>query len=124
MIFDFLRQVPLFRDLPDDELEALCTKVEEIQLGVGEVLFEEGSLGDRAYVIQEGCLEVFKTSQGREILLANREVGEVIGEMALLEESTRMASVRARETSQLISIRKEIPTLRHVVRVRDLQRLP
>ena len=106
-MFDFLKKVPLFADLPKADLLRLCKDVEEVRLPKGDELFAEGSPGDRAYVIKEGQLEVVKASSGREVLLAVREPGEVIGEMALLEETPRMASVRARTDSVLLAIRKE-----------------
>lgn len=72
-----------------------------------EVLFTEGSTGDNAYIIVQGQVEVVKSSSGREVLLAVREPGEVIGEMALLEQSPRIATVRARNDSVLLGLRKE-----------------
>ena len=107
VMFDFLKKVPLFADLPDEDLESLCPRVEVVRLSPGEELFKEGSPGDRAYVIKEGELEVLKESSGRDVLLAVRHAGEVIGEMALMEESPRMASVRARSETMLYAVKKE-----------------
>ena len=107
MIFDFLRKVPLFEDLPEADLLRICEDVEEMPLSSGEQLFAEGATGDRAYVIMEGQLEILKASSGRDVLLAVREPGEVVGEMALLEEAPRMASARARTDSVLLAIRKK-----------------
>ncbi len=53
-MYEVLRKVPLFADLPDADLKHLCQVVEEVRLSAGEELFAEGSPGDRAYVIQEG----------------------------------------------------------------------
>jgi signal transduction histidine kinase len=106
-MYEFLKNVSLFADLSDDDLRLLCEEVEEVDLRAGEELFSEGSPGDRAYIIREGELEIIKVSGSREVLIAVRKPGEVIGEIALLEETTRMASVRARTESSLITIRKE-----------------
>ena len=103
---DFLKKVPFFADLPDADVEALCEEAQEVSLPAGETLFEEGSEGDEAYVIKEGRLEILKQSGGREVLLAARVSGEVIGEMALLEEAPRMATVRAQTDAVLIAISK------------------
>lgn len=97
----FFRKIPLFADLTDDDLDSLCRLAEEMVLEVGDVLFEEGSQGDRAYVIEEGALEVFKMSNRREVLLAVLGPGQVLGEMALLENRPRNATVRAQERSRL-----------------------
>ncbi len=104
---EFLRQVPLFRDLPEEDLEHLCQHSTDVFVAAGEMLFPEGAPGDNAYIIEQGQLEVIKTSGGREVLLAVNGPGQVIGEMALLEDQPRMASVRARSDCKLIAISKE-----------------
>lgn len=106
-MFDFLRKIPLFADLPEADLRHLCGMVEEVRLSPGETLFTEGSPGDKAYVVQEGQLEILKASSGRDVLLTVAGPGEVIGEMALLERRPRMASVRARTACLLLVIQKE-----------------
>ncbi len=106
-MFDFLRKVPLFAELPLADLKRLCEMVREVRLPVGQVLFAEGSLGDQAYVIQEGEIEVVKRSAGREVFLALRRPGEMIGEMALLEGGLRMATARAARDSVLLEIGRE-----------------
>ena len=104
--FEQLRSVPLFTELPDEDLEMLCPHVEEVTLPAGELLFAEGDVGDRAYVVIDGTVEIVKATPGGEVLLALKSDG-VIGEMALLEEAPRNASVRARFESTLLAIPKE-----------------
>jgi signal transduction histidine kinase len=105
MYEEFLKKIPLFEDLPDDDLTTLCKMVTTVELKAGEVLFNEGSPGDRVYVLKDGSLEVVKQSGKREVLLAvNDEPGMVIGEMALIEQAPRMATVRARFDSTLLGI--------------------
>jgi len=78
-MYKFLRNVPLFADLPDEDLEQLCDMLEVVELKAGQLLFSEGSDGDRAYVIKDGELEITKASGARQILLAVRKQGDVIG---------------------------------------------
>lgn len=106
-MYEFLKKVPLFAQLPEADLQRLCEIIDETDLPAGTFLFHEGSDGDRAYVIEEGQLEIIKTSGGREVLLALRKTGEVIGEMALVEDAPRMASVRALTDTRVISIHQE-----------------
>lgn len=101
-----LRAVPLFADLPEEDLARLAAAVEEVTLDVGDLLFSEGESGDRAYVIVDGELDVVKITGSREVLLARRGPGDVIGEMALLDAAPRMASVRAATGVRLLSIPK------------------
>ena len=106
-MYDFLKKVPLFANLSDDDLARLCEMVEEVAIKAGEELFAEGARGDRAYVIQDGQLEILKSSSGRQVLISVRGSGDVIGEMALLEDSPRSASVRARTDATLLAIHQE-----------------
>jgi signal transduction histidine kinase len=102
-----LRKVPLFADLLESDLEHLCQSVQEVRLMPGQQLFAEGSPGDRAYIVREGQLEVVKESLGKEVLLAVQGPPAVVGEMALLEDKPRMATVRARTGAVLLAITKE-----------------
>ena len=101
---EFLKNVPLFANLPEDDIDRLCQMMERIELADGEELFAEGSQGNRAYIIESGELEIIKVSGKRNVLLAVRETGDVIGEMSLVDNSPRMASVRARGDTSLLSI--------------------
>ena len=106
-MFEFLKKVPLFSEMPDEDFVRLCEMVEEVELPAGQQLFAEGSPGMRAYVIKEGELEIVKASAEREVLLAVRGSGEVIGEMSLLERQPRMASVRARTDTVMLAIHRD-----------------
>ncbi len=113
-LITFLRNVPLFSNLPDDDLMRICELATRVTLEPGEELFAEGSPGDRAYVIESGELEIVKQSGKRRVLLALRTTGDMIGEMALLQDRPRMASAVARNTVKLITIgRDELQELRY-----------
>jgi signal transduction histidine kinase len=107
MSLQALKKIPLFLGLSDEDFDRLCEMSTEIRLKAGEFLFEEGKPGNKAYVIESGQLEVLKASLGRDVLLAVRGPEEVIGEVALLDDAPRMASVRARTDSVLLAIEKE-----------------
>ena len=104
MIDNFLRNIPLFANMTDTDIEQVCGIIQEVSLEAGEILFEQGSPGDKAYAIREGQLEILTEASGREVLLAVRGPGDVIGEMSLLEQEPRMATVRARTDTTLIVI--------------------
>lgn len=106
-LYQFLKNVPLFANMSDEDLSQLCEMMNVVELEDGEQLFAEGDHGDKAYVIQKGELEILKVSGNRTVLLAVRGKGEVIGEMALLENRPRMASVRARGDTKLLAIHQE-----------------
>jgi signal transduction histidine kinase len=107
MYENFLKKIPLFANLPDEDLTLLCGMLSRVELKPGEELFAEGDPGDQAYVIQEGEIEIVKISGGRKVLLAVRRSGEVIGELALLGDRPRMASASARVPSALLAIHQD-----------------
>jgi signal transduction histidine kinase len=104
-VFD-LRTVPLFAELPDGDLEKLTAGLTRMTLAAGDELFAEGDHGGSAYVITSGEVEVVKVSGETDVRVAVVGVGEVIGEMALLDEAPRMASVRALSDVSLVAIPK------------------
>ena len=105
MYEDFLRGIPLFAELPDKDLARLCQMVKEVHLKAGEILFHEGSVADRAYILHEGELEVFRYVDDRKVFIdLQSKPGTVIGEMALLEETTRLATLSALRDSFLLSL--------------------
>jgi len=106
-MFDFLKKIPLFSGLSGEDLRRLCEITKEVHLRAGEDLFGEGSPGDLAYVIMEGQIEISKLSDGTNVPLAVRGAGELIGEMALLEDAPRMASARAASKCRLLTIGRE-----------------
>jgi signal transduction histidine kinase len=101
---DELRRVPLFADLSEEDLERLYQMAETVSIPAGELVFEEGSPGDALYVVLDGELEVSKRQSGQEAVLAVRRAGEFIGEMSLLEQAPRSASVRTLRESRLLMI--------------------
>ena len=100
--------VPLFADLDAGDLTQLCRMVQEVDLPVGAVLFHEGTLADRAFVLHQGEIEIVKVVDGHEVHIdTHAEPGTVIGEMALLEQTTRLATVRAMRDSHLLALDHE-----------------
>lgn len=99
---EFLRRVPLFADLSDRALGQVLAICYEKSYGTGETVFEEGAPGKALYVIKAG--EVAVTKQDRTI--AHLHTGDFFGEMALLEECPRSATVTARCDTTLLFIYK------------------
>lgn len=72
----------------------------------GEEIFRQGDLGDRIYIIANGQAEVVREDAGREVSLARLGPGEYVGEMALLNQTTRNATVRCLSPLDVLSIHK------------------
>ena len=103
-----LRAVSLFAELSDEDLEEIESHSEILTLRAGEQLFAEGDRGDHAYVITDGEIEITKRANDHDVRLAIRTAGEVVGEMALLEDAPRSASGRARTDATLIAIPRSV----------------
>jgi NADH dehydrogenase len=74
----------------------------------GEVIFRQGDRGDRLYIIVDGEVEVVKEELGTgEITLARRGPGECFGEMALVSDKPRMATVRSRTSLNVLTMDRE-----------------
>jgi signal transduction histidine kinase len=101
---DEVRRVPLFADLSEEDLEQLYQMAKTVSIPAGELVFEEGSPGNALYVVLDGELEISKRQGGQDVVLAVRGTGEFIGEMALLEQAPRSASVRTLRESSLLVI--------------------
>jgi NADH dehydrogenase len=72
----------------------------------GETIFRKGDIGDFLYIIVDGKVEILNSADGKDIQVAILGKGEFFGEMALLNQKKRNATVRCLEDSELIAIRK------------------
>ena len=113
MTHKILRDLPLFAGLGQSDLDMLEQRSRTIELQVGDVLMREGTPGGSLYVILEGEFEIVKRSASQEVLLAVRGPGEVIGEMSLLDQTPRTATVRSLAASRLLEIDQE--AFRHLL---------
>src|SRR5919107_849570 len=104
MMLDELRQVPLLADLTEEDLQRLYEMAETVSVPAGQQVLQEGDPGDSLFVVLDGELEVTKRHGSQEVLLASYKAGQFFGEMALLEQAPRSASVRTLRESRLLLI--------------------
>ena len=89
---DFLRANPIFAPLPESTLEQLAHALEEVSAPAGEEIVRQGDRGDRFYLVKRGALDVYVDGE----LVQSLEPGDSFGEIALLRDVPRTATVRAR----------------------------
>ncbi|NVK18366.1 MAG: cyclic nucleotide-binding domain-containing protein [Methylocystaceae bacterium] len=74
----------------------------------GDKIFKEGEPGDRAYIVERGMVEIYKMIDGREVVLGTINKGGIFGEMALIDNSPRMAAARAVQQTTLVIITRDV----------------
>ncbi len=100
-----LRNIPLFANVSDADLESIASHMIERRYPRHSVVVEEGLPGDYMYVICEGRVKVTKLSEdGREKILKFLGVGDFFGEMALLDRAPRSASVETLDASRMLAL--------------------
>ncbi len=102
-----LARVPFFTDLSRRDLKRLAALCLPREFKTGAELLEEGAVGLGLFLIDEGRVEVFKTEKGRRRKLAVLGAGEVLGEMALIDEKPRSASAVALEATSALFLSRE-----------------
>jgi CRP-like cAMP-binding protein len=107
-----LAATPLFSGLSQDALESLVAELQLIQLSRDEVLFHEGDPGDALYVIVEGEVAVQAEGPPR-VEMARLGPGSFIGEVALMTDQPRSATVTAVDSAELLRIDRS--TLKRVL---------
>ncbi len=99
---EFLSRLPLFQELSLDEISILDQYLGLVELATGDTVFDEGESGGFVCFIVDGELEVSKKSPGGgSTLITKLGKGQTIGEMALIDELPRSATVKALQPSSL-----------------------
>ena len=106
-VIEFLRRIPLLSHLNDQDLDGLLDGARRVRAAPGELVITQGAAADGLYVVLSGEVEVSSVEGDEEVLLAVEGPGSFLGEMALLEEGPRSASVRAVLDSEFLVIGPE-----------------
>ena len=95
---DRLKGVPFFSSMSKKDLAAVAQQTDEVGVAAGKVLAREGDFGDEFFVIDSGTAEVTRGGEP----LAELGAGDFFGEMALIEENRRNATVTAISPMSLV----------------------
>jgi NTE family protein len=102
----FIRNVPIFAGLSEELLERLAGEVREVRVQAGEWIMRAGDAADSLFIVCSGRFEVIDEGPPESLRRVLRR-GEIIGELALLLEGTRTASVRARCDAELLELGRD-----------------
>lgn len=106
LLLKLMSSIILFRDLEREDLVDLLRGASKATFRSRELVFEEGYAGHSLYIVIQGKFEVFKNVQGVDAHVAYVQPGEHFGEIALVTDRPRTASVRAVEDSIALRLTK------------------
>ncbi|HHQ41859.1 MAG TPA: cyclic nucleotide-binding domain-containing protein [Chromatiales bacterium] len=97
------------RLLQPHSMALLEGETERILLSAGETLFREGERGEECYMVESGLLRATRraSQDGRELLLATFAPGDIVGELALIDDEPRSATVTAASNSEVLVLGRE-----------------
>lgn len=102
-----LRRIPLFAKLEAAKLKLLAFTSERLTFPAGEELFHQGDTGDAAYVILAGGVDVLVDTAGGPVRVASVGGNEIVGEIAILCDVPRTATVTANSEVETLRISKD-----------------
>ena len=107
-LLDLIMDIPFFTAFDNNELALVARHMNYFEIAKGETLFKEGDPGDSICFVVKGALHVFKQSSipGEQMHIATVTRHKSIGEMAVIDEYTRSATVKARNDTAIVSLTK------------------
>jgi CRP-like cAMP-binding protein len=103
-----LRQVPMFRDIDPARLKLLAFTSERVNFAEGQKFFQQGDAADAAYVVLQGKADVTIDSPGGDIKVAELGQNAIVGEMGILSDSPRSATIVAAAPTTALRIDKRV----------------
>lgn len=108
LAIDLLRRVELFADLNSDELQAVARTVRRRRYPKGSIILAQDQPGGVGFLIITGSVDVLLESEdGRQFIAARLGPGDHFGEMALLDEEPRSATIMAGGDTDLLLMRRD-----------------
>lgn len=104
---DMLRAIPMFADLQSNKLKLLVFASDRVSYNAGDVMFQQGDEADAAYVVISGEADVLVSSGGDASKVAVLGPDSFVGDMAILCDIPRTATVRANSKMETLQIKKE-----------------
>lgn len=104
---EMLRKIPLFASIDPGKLKLLAFASDKKVYNEGQDLFKQGDSGDAAFVIVNGTADIIVSTDDKEVVVASVGKDEIIGEISILCEIPRTATVRASSSLEVLKVKKE-----------------
>ena len=105
---ELLRRVPMFANVANANLKLLAFASQRLSFNEGDVIFEQGADGDAAYIIIGGTANVEIDSVTGPVTVATLEENQIVGEIAILCDVPRTATVRAATELTTLRVTKDL----------------
>lgn len=97
----------VFHDLPQERVASIAASLQTMQIAAGDVIVRQGAPADKFFIIVDGEVEVERDDDGTTRKLATLANGQFFGEMAILRDLPRMATVRAVKPTTLFAMERD-----------------
>jgi CRP/FNR family transcriptional regulator, cyclic AMP receptor protein len=105
---ELLTGINMFELLDEDDRIALARVIDELKIPAGQTLFQAGDPGDSLFIVQSGEVELFiKDTAGQKIVLTTANVGDMFGELAMLDSGPRTATALALTDSDVLVLDRD-----------------
>ena len=101
-MIEILKKIPFFKDLSEEDLGKIAEKTQMQYFGPDHVIFEEGGPGDIMYIIKRGSVQVIRD----QAIIAELSDNDFFGEMALVSDETRNATIKTVTEIELLTLNK------------------
>jgi uncharacterized protein YhbP (UPF0306 family) len=98
----------IFRDLPQQEAETVEAQLRTVEFAEGDVIVRQGAPADKFFIIVDGEVEVIRELEGKTRSLGTLGRGQFFGEIAILRDTPRIATVRAAKPTTLFAMERDI----------------
>lgn len=105
---EILRRIPIFSQIDAAKLKLMAFASERLTYKAGQTLFKQGEMGDAAYIVLAGTADILVDTPDGPLRVAQLAENEIIGEIAILCDIPRTASVEAATELTTLKITKEL----------------
>ncbi|OGA40338.1 MAG: cyclic nucleotide-binding protein [Betaproteobacteria bacterium RIFCSPLOWO2_12_FULL_68_19] len=107
---ELIRQFPIFSKIQPAMQKLLVFSAERLTYGAGQVMFNAGDMGDAAYIVIDGAVEISVPTPGGPIVVNKLQRNDIIGEIAIFGDVPRTATATAITRVETLKISKELFT--------------